>query len=169
MHPDFYPHICQAQGLGLIMTLGSLSWGTVINPGQNLGLQLLFFFFNLPSKWKWWPFHSCGREVSPLRNYPEELGWPSWHTRNNQVDVGVCKVWGEPWSIGWSADVMWKPSHHSTICCCLLNCKELHELYLSCFLGHCQSPFWTWKCYFPIDACIISFCMHPVVIHEQHM
>ena len=111
--------------------------------------------------------HSRGKEVSPLQNYPKETAEPHYAQNHNQLDLESARCQG---SLGGKADQqMWKIPHSSGICCCLLNCEELHELCLRCFLYHCQSPFWTWKCYFPIDTCIISFCMHPVIIHKQHM
>lgn len=138
----------------------------------KLSLTAAFFSFYPPppSKWKRWPW-DVNTVVDVKFLYSEitqrNLADPHCTRSNNQPDLGICKVSGEPWSVGWPADVMWKIPHYSIICCCLLNCEELHELDFSCF--HCQSPFGTWKCYFPIDTCIFSFCMHPMIIHKQHM
>lgn len=57
----------------------------------------------------------------------------------------------------------------TTLFCHLLllaDCAELHELCRNCFPCHHQSPFRTWKCYFPMDSCIVSLCMHPVITHK---
>lgn len=113
--------------------------------------------------------HSGRREVPSLQISQRNLAEPHDTEKQSTGLRSLRDVRGALVHGGWSADVMWKIPHSSIICCCLPNCEELHELYLSCFLYHCQSLFWTWKCYFPIDTCIISFCMHPVIIHKQHM
>lgn len=87
------------------------------------------------------------------KNLAEPHDTPS----TNQRDLGVCEMSGEPSSIGWSADVMWKIPHYSVICCCLLNCEELHELYLSCFLYHCQSLFGLESAIFLLTLALFHF------------
>ena len=41
--------------------------------------------------------HSSGKEVSPLQNYPKETAEPHYTQNHNQLDLGVCKMSGEPW------------------------------------------------------------------------
>lgn len=114
------------------------------------------------------PDHSCGRESSPLQNSHEKLSWAPAHTVRLSwtLELVRCRGGLGPWLIRrW----MWEPHTVLWLLLLLADCEELHELYLSCFLYHCQSPLWTGKCCFPIGSRIVPFCMHRMMTHKRHV